>query len=259
MSIPLVHHSHAPQHRSLLLTQQRCQPELFIHSGITTLDRLLGGFKAGQLIAIDGTSDLIKDLPDRLCASTYHTFKSTTLYLDGGMQANPYQLASYARKLHLNQHHLLKHVYLCRAFTVYQLTTLVEEYLEPMIKQITPRTLIIGMFPTLFFDPDVPAKEATALLTYTLQKLNTLTTTYRLITLLTHHSKSSFWKRRPLKPLFYQHAHEVVSLTTRHHYTHIHLLNQNTTAHINHCHTAQKSLDDFTPLQKIAPSVGGTQ
>ena len=51
-------------------------PELIITSGITELDRLLGGFKAGHLTLIDGNSPLITQMPYRLCVNTYQTFHS---------------------------------------------------------------------------------------------------------------------------------------------------------------------------------------
>jgi hypothetical protein len=77
-------------------------------------------------------------------------------------------------------------VHISRAFTVYQLSTLIQDLLEPLLQKHSPRTLLIGMFPALYNDPDVPRREAQALLQHDLQKLQHLTKTYQLITILTN-------------------------------------------------------------------------
>ena len=120
-------------------------PDIIVHSGIRDLDRFLGGFKAGDMTLIDGNCRLIADLPNHLCVNTYRTFHSDTIYIDGGMSANPYQIARYARLLELDQRETLEHVVVSRAFTVYQLSTLVQDLLEPLLKSKSPRTLIIGI------------------------------------------------------------------------------------------------------------------
>ena len=51
---------------------------------------------------------------------------SETIYIDGGMCANPYRIARYARMLELDQQEVLENVVMSRAFTVYQLSTLLQ-------------------------------------------------------------------------------------------------------------------------------------
>ena len=109
---------------SPILSKTLVQPEISVDSGITEIDILLKGFKAGTITYIDGDSSLIADLPNRLCVSTYQQFHAHTLYLDGGLCADPYEIARYARALELDQYEVLHHVYVSRAFTVYQLSTL---------------------------------------------------------------------------------------------------------------------------------------
>jgi hypothetical protein len=162
------------------------KPDIIVQSGLEELDRLLGGFKAGELTLVDGTSSLIAELPHQLCVHTYRTFCSDTVYIDGGMCADPYQIARYARMLELEQHDVLAHVHISRAFTVYQLSTLIQDLLEPLLQKHSPRTLLIGMFPALYNDPDVPRREAQVLLQRDLHKIRELTKTYQLITILTN-------------------------------------------------------------------------
>jgi hypothetical protein len=185
--------------------------DLIVRCGIPELDSLLGGFHAGALTLIDGNSSLISELPNQLCAQTYQTFHSPTLYIDGGMAANPYRIASYARMLHLDANDVLSSVSIARAFTLYQLTSLIHD-LEPVIQQHQPRTLIIGRFPSLYLDPDVPAEEATTLLATTLEVLKRLTTQHRLITVLTNKDRTILPSQRGLRETLYGAATTVVRI-----------------------------------------------
>lgn len=157
-----------------------------VSSGITQLDSLCGGFKAGEQILVDGNSSLIVDLPNQLCVNTYRTFWSETIYIDGGMCANPYRIARYARMAELNQQEVLQNVVMSRAFTVYQLSTIIQELLEPIIQRHGPRTLIVGMLPALYLDSEIPVREAKILLSSDLQKIQDLTVRYQLITVFTN-------------------------------------------------------------------------
>ncbi len=188
----------------------RSQLDLVVRSGLPELDALLGGFKASAITLIDGNSALIGDLPNRLCVQTYHTFHSRTLYIDGGMCANPYRIAQLARNLELDQREVLEYVSIARAFTVYQLATLIHESLEPMIRQHGPRTVVVGRFPALYLDPDVPEQEAATLLATTLETLRRLTGQYRLVTVLTNRDRTTLSHQRGLRDLLYGAADEVV-------------------------------------------------
>jgi hypothetical protein len=173
--------------RHPVLTSNSVVPlEIMVQSGVTELDELTGGFRAGDITYIDGNSPLIYVIPNQLCVHTFRTFKKDIIYIDAGICADPYQIASYARFMEVDQHEVLEHVHISRAFTVYQLSTFVGSLLEKEIKNHDPTTLIIGCFPLLYLDMDVNKHEAQTLLQHTLHKLHELTTHYDLITVLTN-------------------------------------------------------------------------
>lgn len=169
-----------------LIAKNIVKPDIIVESGITEVTRLLGGFKAGEITYIDGNSSLISEIPNQLCVNTYRTFNSNTIYIDGGICANPYRIAKYARWMEVDQNEVLDHIQISRAFTVYQLSTFIEHILEREIEKHEPRTLIIGRFPSLYLDSDVPTKEAQTILKNNLIKLHELTSCYNLITVLTN-------------------------------------------------------------------------
>ncbi|MFH1101618.1 MAG: hypothetical protein V1726_06255 [Methanobacteriota archaeon] len=224
---------------------QILRPDIIIYSGIRELDRLLGGFKAGELTLIDGNSDLIGDLPNHLCVNTYNTFQSDTIYIDGGMCADPYTIARYARMMERDQREALRHVQISRAFTVYQLSTLIDEMLEPMIQQRTPRTLIIGMFPLLYHDPDVSSQEAQMLLTHNLEKIRELTRRYHLITVLTNLDVTPLSTHRGVGRTLFNWVDEIVRMKQRDQCTSIELVKKQTSTLLVRFSKEQRRLEEF--------------
>jgi len=188
------------------------KPDIIVKSGITELERLQGGFKAGEITFLDGNSKLISDLPNQICVNTYRTFHSDTIYIDGGMCANPYKIARYARMMEVDQRETLNHVQISRAFTVYQLSTLLQDKLEPMIEKHRPRTLIIGMFPRLFFDPDISTRESQVLLKNILKKIRELTQKYGLVTVFTNLDSTQMSNYRNLRNMLYPAVDEIIRM-----------------------------------------------
>ena len=218
-------------------------PDVIVLSGIQELDTLLGGFKAGELTYIDGNSSLISAIPHQLCVNTYRTFHSPTLYLDGGVCADPYQIAKYARAMEVDQDEILDHVHISRAFTVYQLSTFIEELLEKEIQKHDPRTLLIGNFPSLFLDPDVPAEESHTMLTNTLGTLRDITASYHLITVLTNREHRLYSSH--IRETIQSSVHETIRMKDIDPCTYIYLLRRQKSTTLLHMAEGQLRLEHF--------------
>lgn len=221
------------------------RPDIIVSSGIVELDRLCGGFKAGELTLVDGNSSLIADLPNQLCVNTYRTFRSETIYVDGGMCANPYQIARYARMAELNQREVLQNVVMSRAFTVYQLSTILQDLLEPMILKRSPRTLLIGMLPALYLDPELHVQEAQAVLSSDLQKIQDLTSRYQLITVCTNLNLMPLSPSRGLGKRLYDSVSEIVRIKQLEQCTFLELVKQQKNATIIRGVKGQLRLEAF--------------
>ena len=221
------------------------EPGIMVKSGITELDRLQGGFKAGEITFLDGNSRLISEMPNQICVNTYRTFHSDTIYIDGGMCANPYKIARYARMMEVDQRETLNHVQVSRAFTVYQLSTLLQDKLEPMIEKHHPRTLIIGMFPRLFFDPDVSTRESQVLLKNILKKIKELTRKYGLITVFTNLDSTQMSNSRNLRNMLYSTVDEIIRMKQLEQCTHIDLVKKQEKAIIVDFTRGQLRLEEF--------------
>jgi hypothetical protein len=224
---------------------RRVKPDIIVDSGIPELDGLLGGFKAGEMTLVDGNSGLISDLPNHLCVTTYRTFRTETIYIDGGMRANPYRIARYARMLELDQQEVLENVVVSRAFTVYQLSTLLRDLLEPLIQKRSPRTLIIGMLPALYLDLDISSQEAQTLLTNDLQKIQDLTIRYNLITVGTNLDAMPLTPSKGLGKILYDSVNEIVRMKQFDHCTSIELVKKQRSTTIVRYAEGQLRLEEF--------------
>jgi len=227
------------------LAKEILKPDIVVLSGLTELDELLGGFKTGEITYIDGDSNIISKLPNQLCVNTYRTFERDIIYIDGGMCADPYKIAKYARKMELDQRKTLEHVHLSRGFTVYQLSTLIQDMLEPAIKRYKPQTIIIGRFPIFYLDSDVPEKEAKSLLRSCLHKLRELTTKYDIITIFTSLDKKMMTNNRNVRKIIYENVDEIVLMTETQLATRIELVKSQENTMILHLAKGQMRLQEF--------------
>ncbi len=175
---------------SLALQKTVSHPlELRIQSGVAELDCLLKGFLAHTITFLQADPKYLCKISNQLCVQTYKTFKSASLVVDAGACIDPYKIAQYARQLEENSQDVLQNVLVSRTFTLYQLQEFVLHDLEILLEKHAPRTLILGGFPQLFSDPDIPKKERQIILSTILKKLRTLSQHYDLVLILTTTTK----------------------------------------------------------------------
>ena len=227
------------------IAKEILKPDIVVLSGIVELDKLLGGFKTGEMTYIDGDSSLISNIPNQICVNTYRTFERDVIYIDGGMSADPYKIAKYSRRMEADQRKTLEHVHISRAFTVYQLSTLIQDMLESTIKRYKPQTIIIGRFPIFYLDSDVPEKEAQTLLRSSLHKLRELTTKYNLITIFTSLDKKMMTNNRNVRSIIYENVDEIVLMKQSELSTRVELVKREKNTVILHLAKGQLRLQEF--------------
>jgi RecA/RadA recombinase len=236
---------HTIEKSDFLIAKEILKPDIVVISGIKELDKLMGGFKQGEITYIDGDSNLISRIPDQICVNTYRTFHSDIIYIDAGMCADPYRIAQYARKIEINQKEILEHVHLSRAFTVYQLATLIQDMLEQAIRRYKPQTLIIGRLPIFYLDSDVESKEAQTLLRTNLHKIRELTTKYNLITIFTNLDKKMLSNNRNVRKIIYNNVSEIILMKESELATCVEFVNRQENTMILHLAKGQLRLQEF--------------
>jgi hypothetical protein len=104
-----------------------------------------------------------------------------TIVLDGANRFDPYIVSSFARKVLIPPEDLLHRIRIARAFTCYQMATLMGEKLASllmeenvMVRAQKPLVILLGPLNT-FLDEDVPEREVSPLLERSLRKVESLT------------------------------------------------------------------------------------
>jgi hypothetical protein len=98
------------------------------------------------------------------------------ILLDGANHFNPYMVSSFARKALIPPERLLRRIRIARAFTCYQMATLMGERLVSLVGAIhesplqKPWVIILGPI-TTFLDEDVPEREVRPLFERALKRV----------------------------------------------------------------------------------------
>jgi hypothetical protein len=133
-------------------------------SGIARLDGILGGFEAGKLVLLEGDLSA-SSFSHLLCVRSQLPverggFDSPVVWLDGRNTFNIYNVIEIARGLGLDPERVLRSVYLSRAFTCHQMSSLVLEKLWDAVKRFESKLVMISDLPNLYLESDIPREEA---------------------------------------------------------------------------------------------------
>jgi phage gp36-like protein len=85
---------------------------------------------------------------------------SNVIFIDGGNTFKLYQVARLAQIHKLNPKETLDRIYLSRAFTAYQMISLVMDKLKETVQKYNAKLVILSDIAGFFLDKDVPEEEA---------------------------------------------------------------------------------------------------
>jgi len=169
--------------------------ERVLDTSITQLDELVGGFRASKVALLDSDNSYSSTLMHLLCVRAISQFDEEVVWIDGGNVVNPYSISSLCKRLRLDKRDILSRVNISRAFTAYQLVTLIDEKLEEQVKRSTPCAVIVSSITELFLDKDMKWMEAHQLLRRCVEAISRITKDYETITIVSndthHHARPS--------------------------------------------------------------------
>ena len=143
---------------------QSVSSQLRLSLNINGVDVLFPGFAFGDF-AVLHCSSAVKSLLTRLCVRAQLPYQlggleTNVLFVDGGNSFNLYDVSSFAQTCELNPRKVLEKIFVSRAFTAYQLTSLVFEHLQTAIESYESKIIVLSDLARLYLDSDVPKKEA---------------------------------------------------------------------------------------------------
>jgi hypothetical protein len=125
---------------------------------------MLVGFEMGKLILLEGDLSALS-LSHLLCVRSQLPaekggLNSPVIWLDGGNTFDLYRITEISKNLRLNPEQVMKQIYLSRAFTCYQMSSLVLEKLWDAVERFRSKFVVISDLPFLYVQSDIPRKEA---------------------------------------------------------------------------------------------------
>lgn len=86
--------------------------------------------------------------------------ESCVAFVDGGNTFRLYRVSRLARLHHLRPRDVLRRIFISRAFTMHQMTSIILDSLEEVIRKYDARLVIISDFQGLYLDKDIPLEES---------------------------------------------------------------------------------------------------
>lgn len=189
--------------------------ERVLTTSIPQLDSLIGGFRASEVSLLDSDDAYLSSLLHLLCVRAVELFDEEVVWVDGGNEVNPYAMSSLCRRLGLDRKDVLSRVNVSRAFTAYQLVTLIEDKLDEQVRKSSPSTVIVSSISLMFMDRDMRWMESHQLLRRCLERISSIAKQHETITIVTN---GSYLHARPspgLTALLYEHADLAVQMRSR--------------------------------------------
>ena len=169
--------------------------ERVLGTSIAPVDDLVEGFRSSKVTLLDSDNSYASTLLHMLCVRTISQFDEEVVWVDGGNEVNPYAISSLCKRLLLDKKDILSRVSVSRAFTAYQLVTLIDEKLEEQVRECSPSMIIVSSIAELFLDKDMKWMESHQLLRRCVDDISRITRDCETITVISnatyHHSRPS--------------------------------------------------------------------
>ena len=191
------------------------QSRASISTGLPRLDPILSGFKAGTVSLIEGNHPFISELLSLLAINSVTHLEKPVVYVDGGNSIDLYLIATLARRSGVKPARLLPQILAARAFTAYQLDTIISDRLDAVLDQAEPGLLVVACITDLFMDRAVADKEALAMLTRCVSRIATSTLDRRLITVVTKRRRAPSSRALAFDDILMKLAEERISVERR--------------------------------------------
>jgi hypothetical protein len=182
-----------------------------------SVDDLFPGFAPGDFAVFYGSPSVIS-LTSLLCVRAQLPIQlgglgSNVVFIDGGNTFRLYKIARLAQLHQLNPREVLERVFISRAFTAYQLTSLILDKLEETVKSCNAKLVVISDIAGLFLDTNVPQKEAQRVYSQIVSYLSAFAKKHQIILIATYLPYSSNKKNSLFQEITCAKANTVMSFS----------------------------------------------
>jgi hypothetical protein len=166
------------------------QSQTLLKLNMPNIDDLFLGFEIGDFAVLYGTPTVLP-LSSLLCVraqlpTQLGGLETDVIFVDGGNTFRLYQVSRIAQLHHLDPTQTLKRIHISRAFTAYQMTSLILEKLKETINTHNAKLVIISDIAGLFLDKDIQGREAKKIFSQITAYLSTFAKENQLLTIVTY-------------------------------------------------------------------------
>jgi len=223
----------------------QARPERRLSTSVRALDDFIGGFRSSQVSLIDSSDRLVLDIVHLLCVNQVLEEGREVVWVDGGNSVNPYALTSLCKRFRVRSGEVLESVNVSRAFTAYQLVTLIEEMMEAEVARTKAGLLVVTSFPDLFQDKDMWWSESLQLMKRCLASTREVTRRHDTVTLVTNLGLSRMLYKKSLRSLMYSSADHVLRIENQRAALRISVVNEGRSMLYHPVPYYQRTLDEF--------------
>lgn len=184
---------------------------------IENIDALFPGFALGNFAVFNGSSAILS-LSLLLCVRAQLPYQlggleTSVIFIDGGNTFRLYDVSYIAQIHELNPRSVLEHVLISRAFTAYQLTSLIFDKLSDVVERYDSKLAIISDIVGMFLDKNVPDREAREVFNQLMLYLSEFAQKHRIIVVTTYPQRFPSKRDFFFKAAIHGHADLVASVT----------------------------------------------
>ena len=181
------------------------------------IDELFPGFAPGDFAVLYGSPSVIS-LTSLLCIRAQLPLQlggleSNVVFIDGGNTFRLYKITRLAQLHQLNPQEVLERIFISRAFTAYQLTSLIIDKLEETIKTYNAKLVVISDIAGFFLDNDVPHGEAQRVYSQIINYLSSFAKKHQIIVIATYLPYSGSRRNSSLQEVTCSRASTVLAFT----------------------------------------------
>ena len=181
------------------------------------VDELFPGFAPGDFAVLYGSPSVIS-MTSLLCIRAQLPAQlgglgSNVVFIDGGNTFRLYKIARLAQLHQLNPREVLERIFISRAFTAYQLTSLILDKLEETVKQYDAKLVVISDIAGFFLDNDVAHEEAQRVYSQIVSYLSSFARKHQIVVVATYLPYSDSRRNILLREITCTRANTVLSFS----------------------------------------------
>lgn len=155
-----------------------------------SVDDLFPGFAPGDFAVLYGSPSVIS-LTSLLCIRAQVPTQlgglgSNVVFIDGGNTFRLYKIARLAQLHQLNPQEVLERIFISRAFTAYQMTSLILDKLEETVRNYDAKLVVISDIAGFFLDNDVANEEAQRIYSQIVSYLSSFARKHQIVVVATY-------------------------------------------------------------------------